>query len=271
MTDIVDHDGIPLFADSFSHTVHEFNGTSIDVIETNGNLWLSAPATMEAMGFRPDSSAGGFGRRLKRIDHPDIIKITSTPFRFTDGRRNRSSLISPRAVHRFAEGKVKGFNPIKAYAFLNWMDEAILTEGDAISWSPKRQDAASAEPVFREVIRATGENEYGEHIDPRRPAGSYHGLGHFGPLRHDEIEFAFASSDVPRKVDVIDFEDDLLLDDEDDFSPLTSWLPMAAKPPSASKPNTPVMAAGLSSRWSTPLVTSPRIRRFQTAETPQKP
>jgi hypothetical protein len=229
MTDIVDHDGIPLFVDDFSHTVHKVDGTSIDVLKTSGNLWLSAPAVMEAMGFQPDSSGGGFGRRLKRIDHPDIIKITSTPFRFTDGRRNRSSLISPRAVHHFAEGKVKGFNAIKAYAFLHWMDEAILTEGDEISWSPKRHAAVSVEPVFRKVIRARDVNEYGERLDPHRPSGRYHGLSHCGPLRHDEIELA---DDIPRKVARIDFEEDLLwdaelLDAEDDFSPLTSWPQMA--------------------------------------------
>lgn len=27
------------------------------------------------------------GRTLKRLDHPDIIKIIDTPFKFTDGRQ----------------------------------------------------------------------------------------------------------------------------------------------------------------------------------------
>ncbi|WP_417733494.1 hypothetical protein [Roseovarius sp.] len=228
MTDFVDHDGIPLFVNDFTHTAHDVDGTSIDVIKTNGNLWLSGPAVMEAMGFQPDGAGGGYARRLSRIDHPDIIKIIDTPFRFADGRRNKGSLISPRAVHRFAEGRVKGFNAIKAYAFLQWMDETLWTEGDEKTWSPKRPVPAAVEPVFREVIRVRDENQYGEPLDPLRPTGPYHGLGHFGPLRHDEIEFAIDDSDIPQRVRRIELDDDLLIDDEDDFSPLTSWLKTAA-------------------------------------------
>jgi hypothetical protein len=108
---------------------------------------------MEAMGFEPDGAGGGYARRLSRIDHPDIIKITDTPFRFTDDRRNKGSLISPRAFHRFAEGRVKGFNAIKTYAFLQWMDETLWTEGDDEISSPKRPIAAIIEPVFRKLIK----------------------------------------------------------------------------------------------------------------------
>lgn len=228
MTDIVDHDGRPLFADDFTHSVHEVAGVSIDVIETSANLWLSGPSVMEAMGFQPDGAGGGYGRRLSRIDHPDIIMITDTPFRFTDGRRNKGSLISPRAVHRFAEGRVKGFNAIKAYAFLQWMDETLWTEGDEETWSPKRPIPASIEPVFRKVIRVRDENQYGELLDPLRPTGPYHGLGHFGPLRPDEIEFATDGFDIPQRVRRIELDDDLLIDGQDDFSPLTQWLKAAA-------------------------------------------
>lgn len=228
MTDIVDHDGRPLFADDFIHAFHEVAGVSIDVIETTGNLWLSGPSVMEAMGFQPDGAGGGYGRRLSRIDHPDIIKVTNTPFRFTDGRRNRGCLISPRAVHRFAEGKVKGFNAIKAYAFLQWMDETLLTDGDEETWSPKRPIRAGIEPVFRKVIRVKNENRYGELIDPLRPTGPYHGLGHFGPLRFDEIEFAMVGCDVPQRVRSVELNEDLLIDDEDDFSPLTALIKTAA-------------------------------------------
>lgn len=228
MTDIVDHDGIPLFVDDFTHTIHDVDATSVDVIRTNGNLWLSGPAVMEAMGFQQDGGGGGYARRLSRIGHPDIIKITDTPFRFTDGRRNRGSLISPRAVHRFAEGRVQGFNAIKANTFLQWMEETLWTEGDEETWSPKRPVSATVEPVFRKVIRVRDENQYGELLDPLRPTGPYHGLGHFGPLRRDEIEFAADGSDIPQQVHRVELDDDLLIDDEDDFSPLTSWLMTAA-------------------------------------------
>jgi len=228
MTDIVDHDGIPLFVDDFTHTVHEVDGTSVDVIKTNANLWLSGPAVMEAMGFQQDGAGGGYARRLSRVDHPDIIKVMNTPFRFTDGRRNRGSLISPRAVHRFAEGKVKGFNAIKAYAFLQWMDETILTEGDGSTWSPKRPALASLEPVFRKVIRVRDENQYGEPLDPLRPTRDYHGLGHFGPLRHDEIEFAVDGFAPIKPIQAVDVDDGLVIDEEDDFLPLTPWLNAAA-------------------------------------------
>lgn len=228
MTDIVDHDGIPLFVDEFTHTAHEVGGISIDVIKTNGNLWLSGPSAMEAMGFQPDGAGGGYGRRLSRIDHPDIIKITDTPFRFTDGRRNRGSLISPRAVHRFAEGRVKGFNAIRAYAFLQWMEETPWTEGDEETWSPKRPTPVSIEPVFRQVIRVTNENEFAESLDPLRPIGKYHGLGHFGPLRQDEVEFKIEADDEAKKVIKIEFDDDELIDEADDFSPWSAWTRAAA-------------------------------------------
>ena len=228
MTDIVDHDGRPLFADDFTHSVHEVAGASIDVIKTCGNLWLSGPSVMEAMGFQPDGVGGGYGRRLSRIDYPDIIKITDTPFRFTDGRRNRGSLISPRAVHRFAKGRVKGFNAIKAYAFLQWMEETLWTDGDEETWSPKKPISATIEPVFRKVIRVKDENQYGELLDRLRPTGPYHGLGHFGPLRYDEIEFAIDGCDTTQKECPVKFDDDLIIDDEDDFSPLTAWLKTAA-------------------------------------------
>ncbi len=228
MADIVDHDGNALFADDFEHSIHEVDGTSIDVITTNSNIWLSGPAVLAAMGFQQDGAGGGYGRRLSRIDHPDIIKIIDTPFRFTDGRRNRSSLISPRAVHRFAEGGVQGFNTIKAYAFLQWMEETLWTDGDEETWSPKRPVPVSIEPVFRTVIRVKDENAYGEPLDPLRPRGPYHGLGHFGPLRHDEIEFSLDRNEVRKHVQRVDLNDDLLIDDEDDFSPFSSWLQAAA-------------------------------------------
>ncbi|MFG6577462.1 hypothetical protein ACGYK6_16390 [Sulfitobacter sp. 1A15333] len=227
MTDIVDHDGTSLFVDDFTHTTHDADGTSINVFKTNGNLWFSGPDVMMAMGFREEGAGGGYARRLSRIDHPDIIKIADTPFRFADGRRNRGSLISPRAVHRFAEGKVRNFNPIKAYAFLQWMKEALLADGDEETWSPARPPPTSSEPVFRDVIKVTDENEYGEALDPLRPMGDYHGLGHLGPLLLDEIEFPVDGHGIFNLRQPAEIPDGLIIDDDDDFLPLKPWLKAA--------------------------------------------
>ncbi|MEP4039266.1 hypothetical protein [Pseudophaeobacter sp.] len=227
MTEPVDHDGIPLFVDDFIHSTHDANGATIDVIKTTGNLWFSGPAVMEAMGFQQDGAGGGYSRRLSRIKHPDIIKITETPFRFTDGRRNRGSLISPRAVHDFADKKVKGFNAIKSYAFLQWMTETLLSDGDENSWSPKRPAPIGLEPVFHKVTRVKDQNEHGEDLDPLRPSGEYHGLNHFGPLRIDEVVFAMDQVSFQQPKSIYDIEDGILIDEEDDFTRLTAW-PKAA-------------------------------------------
>jgi hypothetical protein len=223
MIDIVDHDGIFLFVDDFTHTIHHVSEMSIDVIKTSGNLWLSAPAVMEAMGFQEDGAGGGYSRRLSRIDHPDIIKITNTPFRFSDGRRNRGSLISPRAVHCFAEGRVKGFNAIKAYAFLQWMDETLIKDGDETTWSPRRPPHISLEPAFRAVIKVSDENEYGEPLDPLRAMADNHRIGHFGPLPHDEIEFYIDGFGLPKPMKTVAVVDGAVIDEEDDFLSLEPW------------------------------------------------
>lgn len=239
MSNIVDDEGNTLFADTFDHSTHDANGVTIDVISTGGNLWLVGSDVLDAMGFTQHKS-GGHSRRLKRTSHPDIIKIADTPFRFTDGRRNRGSFISPRAVMKYAEGKTQGYNPFKALPFIEWMNERLLTDGrDADGWSPAKEKPITLEPVFREVITAKDENEAGEPLDPLRPKGVYPMATVGDPIKHDEVEFCMCPepweglgkcwcggkgrirSAIP--VPYVPYNGDEVLDDEDDFSPFTAW------------------------------------------------
>jgi hypothetical protein len=211
---MLDHDGRPLFAEAFTHETFEVEGVSIDVIETGGRLWLSAPAVFEAMGFPPGKAGKDNAQRLRRVSHPDVIKVEETPFRFTDGRRNRGSLISPRAVMMFAAGKSQGRNAIKANAFVAWMEETLLDGKEAEEWSPARPPEVTIEPAFRAVIKVTDQNEAGEPLDPLRPSGPYWGCGHLGPLMDGEIDFEGPTlwrNDTPPQIPPID------LDEEDDF------------------------------------------------------
>lgn len=191
MDDFVDHEGEAMFADTFNHITAVYEDTDglkdIDIIKTNGNIWLSGNQVMEVMGFNA-AETKHTGRALSRIDHPDIIKITDTPFRFTDGRRNRGSLVSPRAVMIFCHSKTKGLNPIRANRFTEWMTEHLLDGHDAAYRSPAKQAVSRLEPVFREVIIAKHEIE-DERLDPMRPSGPYKHT--FAPplLRLDEVEF----------------------------------------------------------------------------------
>lgn len=109
---------------STCQTLFGFAGNPIEIIRMNGKVWLSAPAILAAMGFPDDGMHTN--RSLQRVHPVDIIKTTSTSFRFTDGRRNRSSFISPRAVAMFARQKVKGLNIIKAIDVVEWMIEEVL-------------------------------------------------------------------------------------------------------------------------------------------------
>ena len=86
--------------EAFTHETLDCEGVAIDIIQLDGNIWFSAPAILLAMGFPNDGK--NTSQRLKRVCPPDIIKVTDTPFRFPDGRRNGGSLISPRAVMQFA-------------------------------------------------------------------------------------------------------------------------------------------------------------------------
>lgn len=243
MSDIVDHDNIPLFTDQFDHKTLDANGISIDVISTNGNLWLSAPPVMEAMGMIANGK-GDHSRRLGRIDHPDIIRVSDTPFRFADGRRNRGSFISPRAVLKFAEGGTQGFNPFKALPFVEWMEQELLKDGDAETWSPARKQSVVIEPVFHKIEKVKDQSEAGQALDPLRPVGLYLPMQRRRPLSAHELEFclcpkhweglgkcwcggkgglrgAFAASFEP-------YMGDEVLDEDDDFSIQTAWSRTAA-------------------------------------------
>lgn len=189
MSQSVDHDGNALFTEDHEHATINFGGTEVDIIRTNGNLWLSGSETMEAMGF-PQHKSGGHGRRLRRIDQPDIIKISDTPFRFSDGRRNRGSFISPRAVLKFAEGGTQGFNPIMANAFVALMEEYFFTNmSDAEALSPAKTKPVSLEPVFHSVERVCDRDERGMELDPLRPVGVYLYAYDNAPIAFDEVEF----------------------------------------------------------------------------------
>lgn len=230
MSDFVDDDGQPIFTEDFIHKTIDHNGVSLDVIETNGNIWLSAPSVIDLLGLQANGK-GDHSRRLRHIRHPDIIKITDTPFRFTDGRRNRGSLISPRAVLQFAEGKTQGFNPIKANNFVAWMSDHILSNGlDAEAWSPAVSTPVPLEPVFHKVIVAVDEDEAGRPLDQLRPAGEYHGLLGLGPLRVDEIEFQFDDYGIGEQVDLNldEVVGGLVIDYEDDFRPFSRVPRLAA-------------------------------------------
>jgi hypothetical protein len=189
MSDFIDNDGQPIFAETFDHRQVPFENIMIDVIETNGNLWFNGADVLPAMGFQPHHK-GGFGRMLQRIDHPDIIKITDTGFRSTDGRRNRGFLISPRAVVQFADGKTQGRNPIKINNFITWMEEHVLIGGrDAKAWSPAKKAAVTLEPVFHRIVRVIDQDEHGRDLDPLRPRRLYRTATLESPIGPDEIEF----------------------------------------------------------------------------------
>lgn len=194
MSDFTDNDGQPIFTDNFVHKEVPFENVMIDVIETNGNLWLSATDALSAMGFQPHHK-GGFSRTLQRAEYPDLIKITDTAFRFTDGRRNRGSLISPRAVVQFADGKTQGRNPIMVNTFIVWMEEHLLIiGGDANTWSPARKTAVTLDPVFHSVITVFDKDQQGRELDPLRPKGLYRAADYKSPIGLDELEFCLCGS-----------------------------------------------------------------------------
>lgn len=235
MTDIVDHDGNRLFTENFDHQVLDAEGTAIDIIETAGNLWMSAPAVLDAMGMMANGK-GDHSRRLKRIEHPDIIKISDTPFRFTDGRRNRGSFISPRAVMTFAEGGTKGFNPIMANNFTAWLSDTLLADGTVDDWSPARRAPVSVEPVFRKVVNVDENTSTDGPLDPLRPRAGYHSFSASTAISVDEVEFCICTPSHwglgtcwcngkggVRSALPVPFEPylgDDVIDDEDDFEDL---------------------------------------------------
>lgn len=185
-----------MFTDDYQHSIFTYQDTDgpkeIDIIKTNENLWFSGNQVMEVMGFNVNET-GHSGRTLSRIDHPDIIKIKDTTFKFTDGRRNRGSLVSPRAVMFFVEGKTKGFHPIKAVGFSTWVTDSVLEGHDADHWSPAKRKIELLEPVFHKVTYEKPENN--PELDPLRPIGRYLPLVNMPPLRPDEIEFCLCEDE----------------------------------------------------------------------------
>lgn len=179
---------------TYSHRTATFESAEgfveIDVVELKGSVWLSAQQALFTMGF-PEQRKGGYGRMLQRINPSDVVKIKDTPFRFPEGRRNRGSLISPRAILELAYGKrTQGLNPFKARPFAEWMTETLLNGEGAEAWSPpRRKPQPTLEPVFRAVITAIDEDEQGRPLDPLRPTRPYHGTSKVTPIRADEVEF----------------------------------------------------------------------------------
>lgn len=172
---------------------------------------------------------------LQRIAAPDVIKIKDTPFRFTDGRRNGGSLVSPRAILEFAyEKKTQGLNPFKAWPFAEWMNKTLLPDGtDAEAWSPALKPPPTLEPVFRKVTTVVDEDEQGRPLDPLRPRVPYHGLITDTPIKPDEVEFCLCPSkrdDQGRcwcqgkggirsalPVPFVPYEGDEVIDEDDNF------------------------------------------------------
>jgi len=185
-----DDDGAVLFAEDHEHKVLVYNDLDgdkeVDVIKTGGNIWFHASSAVELMGMSTDD-AKNTARTLKRIDHPDIIKIKDTPFRFPDGRRNRGSFLSPRAIAVLAEKKTKNYNPFKALRFRDWMQDEILMGQPPKSWSPAKHEKSSFSPTFHAVIKEQPEDH--PELDPLRPIGLYLPMVNMPPLQPYEIEF----------------------------------------------------------------------------------
>jgi hypothetical protein len=204
--------------EAFTHETLDCEGVSVDIIQLDGNIWFSAPAILMAMGFSNDGK--NTSQRLQRVFPPDIIKVTDTPFRFTDSRRNRGSLISPRAVMQFAGKRVVGMNPIKATTVREWMMDEVLQGQKPEDCSPWVVPKVSLEPVYHEVIIAVDEDSEGRKLDPLRSIGPYWGNGHFGPLHNGEIDFeprgrkmTFWRDDTPWRKPM----DGEVIDDDDVF------------------------------------------------------
>ena len=228
-----DDNGLLLFSEVFDHTVSAIDGVSMDVIKTNGNIWLPATEVLFLMGYPPHTK-GGFARTLSRISHPDIIKIKDTPFRHKDGRRNRGSLISPRAILQFDDTKTQGRNPIAANNFIEWMNKTIIPQGSNVAaCSPAVKAHVTLEPVFHAVTRLENEDEKGRALDPMRPLRPYKGLAEGTPIGAAEIEFCIC----PKRWDGLGdcwcrrkgglrrskpatYDGDDLIDDDDDFTPI---------------------------------------------------
>lgn len=235
----VDDEGDALFTAKFEHQTytveeeHVLQTAKLDVIETNGNVWFSAPQALALMGFTPHAK-GGYHERLKRLCHLDVIKIKDTPFSFSDKRRNRGALISPRAVLEFANSKVPGQNTIASIAFVEWIyANLFIDEQDAIAFSPAKDGSPKIAPVFRSVVSAIDEDEQGRPLDPSRPVGLYAPMATIRTLAHDEGEFCLCNDErvglgrwwcnsrggfrFALPTPFVPYSGDMVVDDNDDF------------------------------------------------------
>ncbi|WP_270725878.1 hypothetical protein [Shimia sp. Alg240-R146] len=176
---------------AFKHEVHDFQGQSLDVIESNGNLWLSGSAIAKQLGFRPHN--GSFSRTLARLSEYDAIKIAETPFKFTDGRRNRGLLVSPRGIVDLVDTAHRdGYNQIKSNDFIAWM-QATLFKGytGANHWSPAAPEKVTLEPVFREAEGKSSNFTADEAEEYRRAERTAMRRLSPLPLADDEVEFTY--------------------------------------------------------------------------------
>ncbi|EAQ45629.1 hypothetical protein MED193_08248 [Roseobacter sp. MED193] len=255
MDECVDDVGDALFTDDYEHAVTVYTDLSgnrnVDFIKTNGNLWLSASAVIEMVGLNAKDTKHT-GRLLARLDHPDIIKIKDTPFRFTDGRRNRGSLVSPRAVKVLADGKTGDFNPIMATNFVDWLNEHLLAGQDMDHWSPAKRKIERTEPVFRKVTHEKPHDH--PELDPLRPVGRYLPLTNVPPLQVDEVEFCLCCDErtglgkcwcrgkggiktyTQQQVELCDHHDSVI--DEDDVFELTTQIVTTTRIKTVSVPMT---------------------------------
>lgn len=177
----------PMLTNTPLSVYNDFDGDkTVDMIKTNGNLWLFASDVVGMVGLNAKDTKHT-GRLLKRLDHPDNIKINNTPFRFNDGRRNRGSLVSPRGVIFLADGKRGAYNPIKATGFVDWMNQQLLCGYDSHHWSPAKHVIEQLGPIFRKVSHEQPEDN--PELDPLRPVGRYLPLVNLPPLQVDEVEF----------------------------------------------------------------------------------
>ncbi|WP_170334945.1 hypothetical protein [Ruegeria arenilitoris] len=176
----------PLFTEVSARHVFSHDGEEIDILVSNGNIWFHGSDVLRFARFT-EHVKGGFGRTLKRVSPPDIIKIKDTPFRFPDGHRNRGSLISPRGFIELVESSRKGYNPIMAGWFTEWLERNLFTDGkDADFWSPARKEMIKLQPVFRSSSRSTYDET---ERDPLAPVGPNPRLNDGTPINSDEVQF----------------------------------------------------------------------------------
>lgn len=227
---LTDINNAPLFTDVFTRHVFSHNGEDIDILVSNGNVWFHGSDVLRFARFT-EHAKGGFGRTLKRVSPPDIIKIKETPFRFPDGRRNRGAFISPRGFIELVENSRKGYNKILAGFFADWMRDNLFTDGrNADFWSPAREEPVKLQPVFRAT---SFPDDKETKLDPLAPVGPNPRLNDGTAIKPDEVQFCLCGRACKCELREIrphhPPETDDWIDHGDDFSPETSWPVVWAK------------------------------------------